>query len=167
MYFFITSLFDILNYPEYHSSVCSILILKIQLTTKLALYGCIAYSIDVICSFLFLPSIWKKLKWTKILCCILSWVFSLAFGLLYYVGDCSGRFRSVSRSQRAFCRWTSVFCGRPRTTASLCRTAPTRRVGVQPGDSSVVTILRYYPNCQLLNFVRGITEVGEERWRDA
>lgn len=67
-----------------------VLFFKIQLTTKLALYGCIAYTIDVICSFLFLPSIWKKLKWTKISCCILSWVFSLAFGLLYYVGDCSG-----------------------------------------------------------------------------
>lgn len=95
MYFFITSLFDILNYPDYHSSVRYGSLLKIQLTTKLALYGCIAYTIDVICSFLFLPSIWKKLKWTKISCCILSWVFSLAFGLLYYVGDCSGIYLSV------------------------------------------------------------------------
>ena len=103
---------------------------KIQLTTKLALYGCIAYSIDVACSYCFLPSIWKKLKWTKILCCALSWVFSLAFGLLYYVGDCSG-ISSVflkRNDQRAFCRWTSASCGPPRTTASRCRTARTRRV---------------------------------------
>lgn len=128
VYFFITSLFDILNYPDYHSS----------LTTKLAVYGCIAYSIDVVCSYFFLPSIWKKLKWRKILCCFLSWVFSLAFGLLYYVGDC---FAHILPMDLCFL-WTSEdYC-----------------FSMQDATNSAMTILRYYPNCRFLNFARGVIE---------
>ena len=66
------------------------------MTTKLALYGCIAYIIDTVCCFVYLKSPWKKLKYRKIVLLILSWFFALAFALLYYVKDCPGIFNTPS-----------------------------------------------------------------------
>ena len=85
IYFFATSVFDILNFPDYHSAM----------TTKLALYGCIAYVIDTVCCCLYLPSPWKKLKYRKIVLLVLSWVFAIAFALLYYVRDCPAQILSM------------------------------------------------------------------------
>lgn len=115
----VTSLFDILNYPDFHSSVCTGFLSDVQVTTKLALYGCIALFIDVVCSKLYLKSTWEKQKWRKIIYMICSWIFALAFGLLYYVKDCPGWvWFLISHVQPKSSRWISASPSRRRITAS-------------------------------------------------
>ncbi|KAK8818341.1 hypothetical protein WA556_006161 [Blastocystis sp. ATCC 50177/Nand II] len=126
--FVVTSLFDILNYPDFHSSV----------TTKLALYGCIALFIDVVCSKLYLKSIWEKQKWRKVIYMLFSWVFALSFGLLYYVRDCPAQ---IVPMDLCFTLTSEDYCFLK-----------------QDQTNTSMTILRYYPHCSLLNFARGICE---------
>ncbi|KNB41451.1 hypothetical protein JH06_5263 [Blastocystis sp. subtype 4] len=129
VYFFTTSIYDILSFPEYHG----------KLTTKLALYGCIAYTIDTVACSLFLPSPWEKMKWTKIIYCILSWVFGLMFGLLNLVKGCPAQKLPMDR---CFLMTSEDYC-----------------FAKQDPNNLAMTILRYYPRCHTLHFIRGLSEV--------